>query len=189
MGVLTKQEKRKVRKPMLWIGLASIVMTFAGLTSGYFVSRASLLPTNAWLQFELPSMFTYATVVIVLASLCMIWAKYNAKKDTNSTLPISLALVAGLLFMYFQFLGAQDLVNRGLTFVGGSTSASWVYVIAGLHWLHVFSGIIVLCVTLIQSLKGAYTSKDHYGLDMSAIYWHFLDVLWIYLFLFLAFIR
>jgi cytochrome c oxidase subunit 3 len=189
MGVLTKEEKRKVRKPMLWIGLASIAMTFAGLTSGYVVSRSSLIPTNKWLQFELPHVFYYATAAIVFSSICMFWAQRQAKADKSTNLPIILALAGGLSFVYLQYVGAQDLISRGLYFSGGSSSVSWVYVIAGLHWLHVVSGIIVLLVTLIQSLKGAYTSNDHYGLDLSAIYWHFLDLLWIYLFFFLAFIR
>ncbi len=189
MGVLTKEEKRKVRKPLLWIGLASIVMTFAGLTSGYVVSRSSLMPNNKWLQFELPQAFYYATAVILFSSVCMVWAGRQAKADKSPSLPLFLALLAGVSFIVLQLYGGQELIDRGLHFSGGSTSVSWVYAIAGLHWFHVVSGIIVLLVTFIQSLKGAYTSKDHYGLDLSGIYWHFLDLLWIYLFFFLAFIR
>lgn len=190
---LLPEERRKVRKPMLWIGMASIVMTFAGLTSGYVVSRSALLPENKWLQFSLPDEFTWATIVIVLSSITMIWAKASASRDHQKNLKLALwiTLFLGFAFAFIQYYGWRDLTDRGLFFTGpeSNTAISWVYVITFLHWLHIISGLIVLMVTLNQANKGAYSSADHHGLDVSAIYWHFLDVLWIYLFLFLAFIR
>ncbi len=193
MGTLTQQEKRKVRKPLLWIGMASITMTFAGLTSGYVVSRSALIPENKWLQFELPSAFTWATIAIILSSITMIWAKSLVKKNDLAGLSraILITLMLGIAFAVLQFLGAADLMDRGLFFTGkgSSTAVSWVYVIAFLHWLHVISGIIVLLVTYFRAQKRAYSSEDHHGLDISATYWHFLDGLWVYLFLFLLFIR
>lgn len=193
MAELLPHEKRKVRKPLLWIGMASIAMTFAGLTSGYVVSRSALLKESKWLEFALPVPFYIATVAIILSSVAMIWAKSAVAKGDQQKLVSSLwaALLLGIVFLVFQVLGAKDLLDRGLYFtgVGSSTSVSWVYVIAALHWLHVVSGIIVLIVTLNQAGKGNYKPDDHQGLDLSAIYWHFLDALWIYLLLFLAFIR
>lgn len=193
MGELTKAEKRKVRKPLLWVGMASIAMTFAGLTSGYVVSRSALLVDNRWLQFALPTEFYLATAAIVLSSLGVIWARSAAKKDDQKQLLLALwlSLGMGLIFVLLQYLGWNDLVERGLFFTGpkSNTAISWVYIITFLHWLHVISGLIVLGVTVNQARKGKYTSADHQGLDLSAIYWHFLDGLWIYLFLFLAFIR
>ncbi len=191
MGTLSIEEKRKVRKPLLWVGIASIIMTFAGLTSGYIVSRTALLAENSWLIFELPVHFYWSTAAIVLSSITMAWAKSSAKKDQSKNVQVALllTLALGLLFTWFQYLGSQDLVLRNLNFVGVNTAVSWVYVIAGLHWLHIISGIIVLIVTFLRSLNGAYSSADHHGLDISAIYWHFLDLLWLFLFLFLVFIR
>ncbi len=189
MGTLTRDEKRRVRKPLLWIGIASITMTFAGLTSGYVVSRSALLPQNNWLQFNLPAQFYWATGVMLLSSLFMVWAKRQVKQGKSATGGLVLALLCGLTFVFLQLMGAQALVDKGLHFTGTNTAVSWVYVIAGLHWLHIVSGLIVLMVTIYQSQKGVYTSTGHEGLDLSAIYWHFLDLLWIYLFIFLAFIR
>lgn len=193
MGVLLPEQKRKVRKPLLWIGIASIVMTFAGLTSGYVVSRSALMAENRWLQFELPQQFYYATLAIVLSSVTMIIAHRAAKKGNLQLVKVGvlLTLILGVTFAILQYYGAGDLVDRGLYLTGpeSNNATSWVYVIAGLHWLHVVSGIIVLLVTLFQANRNAYTKDDHQGLDMSAIYWHFLDVLWIYLFCFLVFIR
>ncbi len=193
MAELFPEQKRKVRKPMLWIGLTSIVMTFAGLTSGYFVSRSALMAESRWLQFGLPDMFTYATVVIVLASVAMIWARRAARTGNVQQVKIGvgLALLLGITFAVLQWLGWQYLIDNGYYFTGekSNTAVSWVYVITGLHWLHVISGIIVLAVTFIRATKNAYTKENHLGLDLSCIYWHFLDILWIYLFCFLVFIR
>lgn len=193
MGTLTKQEKRKVRKPLLWVGIASIVMTFAGLTSGYYVSYSALMAEDQWLQFALPNEFYFATGAILLSSFTMAWAKSAVRKDDIKGLQTALliTLALGLAFAVLQFLGWADIKGRGLYFTGegSNTAVSWVYVITALHWLHVISGIIVLIVTFFQSSMGAYSKEDHHGLDISAIYWHFLDGLWIYLFLFLVFIR
>lgn len=186
-------QKRKTRKPLLWIGLTSIVMTFAGLTSGYVVSRSALKAESLWLEFALPSSFTYATVAIVLGSLAMIWARSSARSNQagNVKTAVGIALLMAITFAVLQALGWKELMDGGFYFTGpgSNTAVSWVYAITFLHWLHVISGIIVLMVTLFQANKGAYTGEDHLGLDLSCIYWHFLDILWIYLFCFLVFIR
>lgn len=193
MAELFPEQKRKVRKPLLWIGIASIVMTFAGLTSGYVVSRSALLAENRWFQFELPAIFTAATVAIVVSSIAMIWARRSARVGRASQVKVGVgvALILAITFVILQAIGWSQMIDEGLYFTGekSNTAVSWVYVITLLHWLHVISGVIVLTVTLIQASKNAYTKEDHQGLDMSCIYWHFLDVLWIYLFCFLVFIR
>lgn len=193
MTKLTLEEQKKVQKPLLWIGLASIVMTFAGLTSGYVVSRSSLLADNNWLQFALPQEFTFATIAIVLSSILMVLAVNSAKrgKPTQVSAYLWVTLLLGFSFITLQLYGWQDLLNRGLFFTGpkSNTAISWVYVITVLHWFHVISGIIVLFFTIYKASKNKYTPTNYQGLVVSGIYWHFLDVLWIYLFLFLSFIR
>lgn len=193
MAQLTTSEKKKVQKPLLWVGLASITMTFAGLTSGYVVSRSSLIADNRWLEFSLPPQFTWATVAIVISSLTMILAHRAAKRNKQTLLVALLAITLGLglVFIGLQYAGAENLLGRGLFFTGeeSNTAVSWVYVIAALHWLHVISGIIVLTYTLVNAGRGKYNNKNYQGLTVSAIYWHFLDALWLYLFLFLSFIR
>lgn len=193
MAELLPADKKKVRKPLLWIGIASITMTFAGLTSGYVVARSALVAENRWLQFELPAQFYYATLAIVLSSITLVIAHLAAKKGNQQLVKVGVlfTLLLGIAFITLQLYGAEDLVSRGLYFTGAQSSnaTSWVYVIAGLHWFHVVSGIIVLLVTAFQAFRNAYTKDNHQGLDMTSIYWHFLDVLWIYLFCFLVFIR
>lgn len=193
MGELSKADRSKVRKPLLWIGIASIIMTFAGLTSGYVVSRSSLLTENRWLQFALPTEFYWATAAIVLSSIALFLAKRAVKKNNQTGLKAGLWLttILGLGFAVLQYRGWISLMDQGFFFTGegSSNSVSWVYVLTFLHWLHILSGLIVLLVTLGQSYKNAYSSEEHIGLDMTSIFWHFLDVLWIYLFFFLVFIR
>lgn len=193
MAQLTVEDKRKVRKPLLWIGLASIVMTFAGLTSGYVVSRSALIADSQWLEFALPNQFYWATAAIVLSSITMVLAKNQIKKGNLSTAKgaLLITLLLGLTFAILQFLGWMNLLDRGLYFTGegSNTAISWVYVITALHWAHVIAGIIVLSVTFARASGGAYSINNYQGLSMASIFWHFLDVLWIYLFLFLVFIR
>lgn len=193
MAELLPEEKRKVRKPLLWIGLASIVMAFAGLTSGYVVSRSALLADNRWLQFALPDEFYYATAAIIASSLTLIWAKRAVRAGQSAQLitGLWLTLLLGIVFAVLQLLGWFSLIDQGYFFTGenSNTAISWVYVITFLHWLHVISGLIVLMVTLFQAYRGKYTPASHLGLSLTSIFWHFLDGLWIYLFGFLVFIR
>lgn len=192
MGKLTVAEKKKVQLPLLWIGLGSILMTFAGLTSGYVVHRSAKLVDNTWLQFPLPMEFAYATGAMLLSSVILVLAKRQIKQN-NIKLAGTLTLVSlllGLLFLSMQLLGGAALVDQGYHFTGGNSASSWVYVIAGLHWLHVVSGIIVLIYTWYRvSIVKVYTPEDHQGFTASSIYWHFLDGLWLYLYFFLLFIR
>lgn len=192
MGKLTAAEKRKVQMPLLWIGLASILMTFAGLTSGYIVSRSALSAENRWLEFALPQEFLYATIVIIISSATMYLATQSLKKNLISRAGglTLISLLLGLSFLLLQIKGAQDLVDRGMFFTGGNSASSWVYVIAGLHWLHVVSGIIVLLYTWYRTaILKVHSATDHQGFAVSALYWHFLDALWLGLYLFLFFYR
>ena len=193
MAALTLEEKKKVRKPFLLLGIASMAMAFAGLTSGYVVSRKALIRENMWMEFPLPEMFTWSTVVIILSSITMVLAGRALRKDDspNATRFIWITFSLGLIFLLLQYLGWQDLVGRGIFFTGAgsNTAGSWVYVITFFHLLHILAGLITLAVTGNRSARGLYQAHDKLGFDLSAIFWHFLGALWLYLFLFLLFIR
>jgi cytochrome c oxidase subunit 3 len=193
MAELTLEEKRKVRKPMLWIAMASMAMAFAGLTSGYVVSRKALLQENMWMQFNLPAEFTYSTIVIVLSSITLFIAGRLLKKDDipNTTRMIWATFVLGGIFFYLQIKGYQSLMDVGLYFTGGDSgpSSSWVYAISGVHLLHLVAGLIALAVTGNKASRGGYSPSNKLGFELTTQFWHFLDILWVYLFLFLVFIR
>jgi cytochrome c oxidase subunit 3 len=193
MSELTLEEKKKVRKPFLLLGMASMAMAFAGLTSGYVVSRKALLQENLWMEFPLPQWFTWSTIVIALSSLTMILATRSIRKDDtpNATRFIWGTFALGLLFFWMQYMGWQDLIERGIYFTGkgSSTSGSWVYIITLFHLLHILGGLITLAVTGNRASRAKYSSDNKLGFELSAIFWHFLGGLWLYLFLFLLFIR
>lgn len=193
MGNLLPEERKKVSKPLLWVAMASIAMAFAGLTSGYVVSRSSLLSTNSWLIFELPNAFTLSTVVIILSSIALIITNQQISKNNQkgASLWLAVTLALGILFAVFQLWGWQQLFGNGIYFTGpgSNTAGSWVYAISFFHLLHLSGGLIALVVTLIKSALGKYTAENKLGIELAAIYWHFLGVLWLYLFLFLVIIR
>lgn len=170
---------------LLWIAIASIVMAFAGLTSAYLVKEAN----SNWLEFSLPSMFQISTGVIVLSSITMYWAVVNyknrhIKKYRNI---ISLTGILGLLFCILQFLGFKELMDSGIHMfgTGSNPAASFVGVISLLHIMHVLGGIISLLVVIIKSYSSKIKIYDSVLVSNVATYWHFVDILWIYLFIFL----
>lgn len=181
--------QKKSAKPLLWIGIVSIVMLFAGLTSAYVV-RAD---NGNWLVFQLPPISIISTAVIIASSLTMFIAQLSIKRDKQAIASIFLFItfVLGIVFTYTQYAGWKELTAQGIYFLGkySNASGSFLYLIAVMHLLHLFGGLIALLITLTKSLRKRYNSQDYLGIELAAIYWHFLDALWIYLFLFLYFFR
>ena len=172
-------------KQLLWIGMAGISMFFAGLTSAVIVRSAE----RGWDTFVLPEYFWCSTVVIIFSSILLVLAKRKVKRGVSPTPYIFSTLILGLFFAYFQFKGWGQLILEGRYFVGpGSNPASsFLYVLTFAHLIHVLGGIISLIVVTIKSSQKKYTKEDHLGIELISIYWHFLDVLWVYLFIFLLF--
>ena len=172
---------------MLWLAIVSMCMIFGGLTSAYMVRSGD----PGWLSFQLPKMFYISTAVIIASSFTMLFASQSASKDNFSGVKIGmvLTLILGITFIVCQFMAYDALVKQEI-FIGGPTSnpaGSFLYVISGTHLTHLAGGIIILIVVCIKSFKQLYHSKKILGLQLCSIYWHFLDLLWVYLFLFLYF--
>jgi len=186
---MEQKTKEKSFKQMLWISMISMTMMFAGLTSAYVVSRSR----EDWVSFELPTAFYISTLLIVLSSLCfMIAKKFLMSGDQQkTTVFLVLVLILGLGFVFYQFNGFNQLIEAGLYTTGpqSNVASSFLYVITGAHLLHIFAGIVVLFRVVYQNIRGKYSPESHLGFSMSAIFWHFVDALWIYLFLFFYFIR
>lgn len=184
-----KQAKRKSAKPMLWVSMISMTMMFAGLTSAYVVSRKR----DDWVSFDLPNAFYISTLLIILSSIAFMLAKFFIQKDNRqlTTLFLVSTLILGVGFVFFQFEGFKELFNSGLVFAGehSTVKSSFIYGITLAHLAHIAAGIIVLLVVMVNHFNKKYSSKDSLGLELGAIFWHFVDILWIYLFLFFYFIR
>ncbi len=170
------------KKFILWLFIVSILMLFASQTSAYLVRRAE----GNWLEFEMPIVFWYSTFVLIISSLSMHWAYYSAKKDNfnNLKIAISVTFVLGLAFLYMQFQGWREMVDMKVYFVG-NPSGSFLYVFTGLHAFHLISGLFVLLFALVSAFRFKVHAKSLRRIEICATYWHFLDILWVYLFFFL----
>ena len=177
--------KNKSLKQLLWIGIGSIMMFFAGLTSAYVVRK----PQGNWDEFTLPDWFLYSTIIIIASSLSLVAAKLKINNQKISTNLVFVTFLFGIIFSYFQVMGWKDLTDQGvyLTGVGSNVSGSFLYVITLAHLVHLIGGVIAILIMAVKSARGKYSQKDCLGFDLTAIYWHFVGILWIYLFLFLKF--
>ncbi|QKZ15630.1 heme-copper oxidase subunit III [Spirosoma sp. KUDC1026] len=172
------------RKFILWLFIVSIIMLFAAMTSAYLVRRAE----GNWLEYDIPPVFTYSSVVLVISSLTMHWAYLAAKKDNFGSLKIAISVTfaLGIAFLYMQFQGWVELVNQKVFFVG-NPAGSFMYIFTGLHGFHLISGLIVLIFALVAVFKIRIHAKSMNQIEIAATYWHFLDILWLYLFFFLVY--
>jgi cytochrome c oxidase subunit 3 len=188
-----QEQRKKASKPLLWIGIGSIIMAFAGMTSGYVLSRTTLKGQSDWIEFELPPAFFYSTIIILLSSLIFWWGKRTYSQGNLKVLTPTLAVVLllGIVFLWLQTEAWRELMAKNVFFAGSKShpSGSWVYAIFIFHAAHLLGGIIALIRTLIRSLRGRYTAEDYHGVSLTAIYWHFVDLLWVYLYVFLSVMR
>lgn len=169
-----------------WMFIITIIMLFASQTSAYLVKRAE----GAWNEFEIPKIFWFSTVVLLLSSITM-HLSYNAAKRDNQSLLKSTILVTfilGIAFMIMQYLGWQELQKQGI-YLQGNVSGSFFYVFTGLHVAHLLLGIGVLIATLIFAFSSKINASKTLLIENCTTFWHFLDLLWLYLFVFLLYFR
>ena len=184
----SQQKNKRAKKMMLWFGIVSLIMSFGGLTSAFIVSSSR----EDWLNnFVLPNSFFSSTIIIIFSSLVFIAAKKALLKE-KYLLSQSLVLgvfVLGLAFIFNQFLGFNELITSGYNFTGPTSNItmSYIYIIAVAHILHVIAGLISLAIVIVNHFKKQYTPASKLGFDIASTFWHFIDLLWVYLFLFLYF--
>ena len=177
------------KKFSLWLLLLGILMLFSGLTSAYIVRKGD----GNWFDFEIPPIFLYSTIIVLLSSVTMIWAYRAAKKDNISGIKFGLSatIILGIAFMVSQYMGWLALSNHGLHFVnpkyGDKISASFLIAIAAIHLVHILAGIIYLVVMLINAFRFKIHKKNTLQISMCNTYWHFVGFLWVYLYMFLYF--
>jgi cytochrome c oxidase subunit III len=185
----TTQTKIHPHKFQMWIAIASIIMAFAGLTSAYIIK----MNQSGWRIYDLPTIFVISTVVILASSGTMFLAVQNfkARKWANYRLFVTVTAALGVLFAVLQIIGFTQVEHGGikLTGKGSSASGSFLLVIAGLHILHVLGGVIALIVQFFRAFSRASRTYSAVPIEVTATYWHFVDILWIYLMLFFTFVR
>ena len=186
----TEEKNKRAKKMMLWFAIISLIMSFAAWTSAFIVS--STRPD--WLKdFQLPDSFVISTIVIMISSVSFILAKRALKSQNRkaTTIWLLVTLVLGTIFIFNQFNGFQQIIDQGYNFTGPTSNVtmSYIYLIAMVHILHVVVGLICLLVVIYNHFKQKYNAEHMLGFELAATFWHFIDILWIYLFLFLYFVR
>jgi cytochrome c oxidase subunit 3 len=179
-------QKRKIHphKFTLWVAIGSILMMFAGLTSAYIVKRSQA----SWLMLEIPVIFWYSTAAILASSITVQLSLKALKAREIMTYKrwLMITAVLGVLFLVLQIVGFKQFGANDIRLVGAGSNASYSFLLAisGLHGLHVLGGVIALVVFAIQAFRVATRNYNTVPLEVAATYWHFVDALWIYLFIF-----
>jgi len=188
MSTVAMEQRKRIHphKFTLWVGIGSIIMMFAGLTSAYVVKRNQA----NWVTFDLPQIFWYSTAVIMASSGSIFLALKAIRQREMSKYRKLMGLTAllGVLFIAMQTIGFEQLWAKGIT-LQASVSYSFLYVIVGLHGIHVISGVLALVLIFIKGLSARTKSYDSLPVELASTYWHFVDLLWIYLLVFLIMIR
>ncbi|NCX95113.1 MAG: heme-copper oxidase subunit III [Chitinophagia bacterium] len=183
-------------KMAMWIAMGSISMMFAGLTSGYMVRQSE----GNWRYFKLPPIFWVSTIVIMVSSITYYVAlkSFKTRKMPQFRALVGITLLLGILFGIFQYMGFYQLyhtpqpvsINGKITTaqevvkISGNPSESFVFIIAGLHLLHILGGIIALLIVYLRVVRKNIIIYNATGLEIVGHYWHFVDILWVYLFVF-----
>lgn len=185
----TLEEKTgRARKMMLYFGIASLIMSFAGWTSAFIVSSSR----PDWLQnFQMPQPFWISIIIMIISSITFMVAKKALKQGNTklTTVMLVVTFVLGLIFIYNQFVGFNQIIGEGYNFTGPTSNitVTYIYLIAVVHIVHVVIGLVPILVVLINHLRGKYSEKNIVGFELAETFWHFVDLLWLYLFFFLYF--
>lgn len=175
-------ERRKIhpQKFALWLGIGSIVMMFAGLTSGFLVRK----PQGDWQSFPLPTAFYFSTLCVVLSSLTMHLAvkTFKKKEKVAHRRWILLTLILGIAFTILQVVGFYELL--AVRKWQNNVSFQFLIAIVLMHALHLIGGIVAILIFFFRTFSKRFKEFSKNGIEMAATYWHFVDVLWIYLFVF-----
>ncbi len=183
--VSSQRQKIHPHKLLMWIAIASLCMMFGGWTSAFLVRKAQ----GNWLLFTMPTAFWISSIVVILSSITMI---LTIKAFKNREMPrykalFGLTTFLGVLFMVLQFWGFMEMHQAGITLASTAegVSGSFIYVISIVHLLHMLGGVIAMVVYYLmmrfRTSKKVYTAT---GLEILGTYWHFVDILWLYLFIF-----
>ena len=171
------------KKFAMWLFIVTVCMLFAAWTSAYIVKRAEA----GWAEIVLPNQFYVNSVIIVISSFTMFWAQWSARRDNleMTKLALSITTALGVSFLVGQWIAWGKLVALQEHFSGGNVSHSFLYVLTGIHGLHIVGGVVFLIIVLISTFRYKVHSKNMTQMELCSTFWHFLGVLWLYLFVFL----
>ena len=185
-----KSKVDRSKKMMLWFGMISLTMSFLGITSGYIVSKERA----DWLtDFQIPEAFYISLFIILLSSITFYFAKKYviAQQKKQGMIFLIITFLLGIIFIILQFKGFSEIISSGYFFTGSESTitTSFIYLVVLLHLTHMLAALISVLVVIYNHYKQRYTIGNTVGIEIATTFWHFVDVLWIYLFLFFYFVR
>ncbi len=186
MAQIQQEEKLNLnaKKFAMWIFIFTSFMLFAALTSGFIVYSGG---RGRGIHIILPHAFIYSTTCILISSITLFIATRATKalQFAKQRLYLWLTIGLGLLFLAIQLYAWEQLINMGVYFVNNNASQSFIYVFTGIHLVHIIAGILVVANALAGSYSNIPQVRNTFKMEMASIFWHFLDIVWIYLYVFL----
>jgi cytochrome c oxidase subunit 3 len=182
MDISTEQRgKLHPHKLMMWMGMGSMFMVFAGLTSAFILQSTG----PKWVVFKLPIAFWISTIIIIASSVTMnkAVAAFKLRDRKNYKSFVTTTAILGLLFIVCQIIGFMDLYKQGIT-LQGNASNGFLYIISGLHIVHIIGAIIALIIVYLTAFRKSIKVYSSTSVEVMSLFWHFVDGLWIYLFIF-----
>ena len=170
-----------------WVAIASIVMLFTALTSSYIVRSAS---GNDWRPIAMPKVLWLSTSLILISSVTMEISRRSLKalKDASYGRWLIVTVGLGLGFLGSQLMAWRQLVRQGV-YMASNPHSSFFYLFTAAHGAHLLGGIVALSYLVLRTTKKRETAEGELrrvgAADAATIYWHFMDGLWICLFLLL----
>ena len=184
-------EKRYIIHPAkfnLWLFIISVILLFGALTSAYIVSKGIESDKDMWHYFALPKLLWLTTGILVVGSVMLQIGVWGARKGDfkRTKIGFGMTIVLGIFFLVGQVMAWKALAAEGVVFGGGgSNSGKYLYVLTFLHGVHIVAGLAYLGVVYLRLNKNKYSLGNIVGIENAATFWHFLGLLWLYLFIFL----
>ncbi len=174
----------KPKKFIMWLFVVSSLIMFGGWTSYYIVFSASKGKGHG---LVLPDLFIYSTIVLLASSACLFFAARASKSGQTGTQRglLWITLVLGVTFGYLQLSAWSTMVGTGAFFSNNNAAISMIYVVSGFHLLHIFAGVCFLLNAIVGTYQNISPERRKFRMEIASIFWHFIDILWIYLYVFL----
>ena len=171
----------------IWVAIASIVMLFTGLASAYIMRSAS---ADDWVRIAMPKVLWLSTAAILISSVTIEISRRSLKRQAKYGMWLTITTALGVIFVASQYFAWRQLARQGV-YMASNPHSSFFYLFTGAHAIHVLGGLGALAYLLLRTRRKAETVEGELkrvgAVDAAAIYWHFLDGLWICLFLLLFF--
>lgn len=183
MEIVSTQQKNRIHphKFTLWVAIGSMLMMFAGLTSAYIVKSGQA----NWEVVDTPKQFWYSTAILLISSLTVQMAlrSFKQREMSKYRVLVLVTLVLGIVFVLLQWFGFKWMWDNGVRFQGAG-AGQFLYIIAGLHAIHVLGGLVALILLVGKAFFGQTKIYNAVPIEMMRTYWHFVDLLWLYLLVF-----